>query len=143
MKAVKWLGIPMALLFATVGHAQQNDSDVDVQVEKHVVHEGAASDRDRLREAQRALEAAAREVARLSVGAGGVIEQFKKTGRRAMLGITIEDTDEGSVVTGVSPGGPGRAERYSFRCADYRYQWQGPGRGGFPDPGAYSGYVRR
>jgi S1-C subfamily serine protease len=110
MKTLKWLGIPMALL-ASGAYAQQN---APVVIEEHVVidRQAVAPDqRDRLQEAQRALEAAAREVARLSMGAAGlasheVMEQFQKTGRRAMLGITIEDTEGGSVVTGVSPGGP-------------------------------------
>jgi len=110
MKTLKWLGIPLALL-ATIGYAQQN---APLGVEEHVVvdRQGVAPDhRDRLQQAQRALEAAAREVARLSMGAAGlasneVMEQFHKTGRRAMLGITIEDAEGGSVVTGVSPGGP-------------------------------------
>jgi len=64
-----------------------------------------------LRVARENLEAAAREVARLSAQAsapvvGHVYREFDYTSRRAMLGINIEDSDEGVVVAGVSPGGP-------------------------------------
>ncbi len=65
----------------------------------------------RFRMAQDELEAAAREVARLSAQSnapdiGVVIRDFRLSGRRAMLGINIEDIDEGVLVAGVSPGGP-------------------------------------
>ena len=78
----------------------------------------SAQEREELADAQRELEiareqleAAARQVARLSAQAnapviGGVIQNFRTTGRRAMLGINIEDGDDGVLVAGVSPGGP-------------------------------------
>ena len=64
-----------------------------------------------LREAREALEAAAREVARLSSEVAGpvvgdVMRQFRMTGRRAMLGISISDSTEGVRVDGVTPEGP-------------------------------------
>ncbi len=64
-----------------------------------------------LREAREALEAAAREVARLSSEVAGpvvgdVMRQFRMTGRRAMLGISISDSPEGVRVDGVTPEGP-------------------------------------
>lgn len=64
-----------------------------------------------LREAREALEAAAREVARLSAEVAGsvvgdVVRQFRMTGRRAMLGISISDSPEGVRVDGVTPDGP-------------------------------------
>ncbi len=57
------------------------------------------------------LEAAAREVAQLSARVaahvvGGVIQDFRTTARRAQLGINIEDSGDGVLVAGVSPGGP-------------------------------------
>lgn len=57
------------------------------------------------------LEAAAREVAQLSARVaanvvGGVIQDFRTTARRAQLGINIEDSSDGVLVAGVSPGGP-------------------------------------
>ena len=61
--------------------------------------------------AREQLEAAARQVAQLSARVaanvvGGVIQDFQITGRRAMLGINIEDSGDGVLVAGVSPGGP-------------------------------------
>jgi S1-C subfamily serine protease len=68
--------------------------------------------RDRLAEARRELEQAAREVAELS-GRGTGYAYSYSTGRRgpmrAELGIAIEDSDEGVRVTAVSPGGPAAA----------------------------------
>ena len=77
--------------------AQENAVFADAQRELEVAREQ--------------LEAAAREVARLSTQAnapavGRVIREFNITGRRAMLGINIEDSVDGVVVAGVSPGGP-------------------------------------
>ena len=77
--------------------AQENADFADAQRELEVAREQ--------------LEAAAREVARLSTQAnapavGRVIREFNITGRRAMLGINIEDSVDGVVVAGVSPGGP-------------------------------------
>jgi len=67
--------------------------------------------RSELEAAREQLEAAAREVARLSAEVAGpivgdMVRQFWVPGRRAMLGISIDDSDEGVVVVGVSPGGP-------------------------------------
>jgi S1-C subfamily serine protease len=77
--------------------AQENPDFADAQRELEVAREQ--------------LSAAAREVARLSIQAnapavGRVIREFNITGRRAMLGINIEDSVDGVVVAGVSPGGP-------------------------------------
>lgn len=67
--------------------------------------------RSELQQARQALEAAAREVARLSAQVAGplvgdVARQFRLTGRRAMLGISISDGADGVRVDGVTPGGP-------------------------------------
>jgi len=64
-----------------------------------------------LERAREDLEAAAREVARLSAQVAGpvvgdVLRHFGMMGRRAMLGITIDDAEEGVAVEGVTPGGP-------------------------------------
>ncbi len=82
-----------------VGEASAQDTDVFVDAELE------------LRVARENLEVAARDVARLSAQVsapvvGHVIREFDFTSRRAMLGINIEDSDEGVVVAGVSPGGP-------------------------------------
>ena len=110
MKLLQWLGVAAALLTTPI-YAQQAAPMVKIQQRVVDDEDIAADHRGELREAQRALEAAAREVARLSAGMAGrgmsaVMQQFGATGRRAMLGITIEDADGGSVVSGVSPGGP-------------------------------------
>ena len=110
MNLLQWLGVVTTLL-ATSLYAQQPASVVKVEQRVIVDEEIAADHGHELRDAQRALEAAAREVARLSAGIAGrgvgeVMKQFGVSGRRAMLGITIEDADGGSAVTGVSPGGP-------------------------------------
>ena len=78
-------------------NAQDADELADAQLE--------------LRVAREELEAAAREVARLSAQAnapvvGGVFRDFERSGRRAMLGINIADEENGVLVVGVSPGGP-------------------------------------
>ena len=109
MNVIRWIGVAGALL-AIPGFAQQAAPVVEVQ-QRIIVEEEtevAPDRRSEFREAQRALEAAAREVARLSAGMGisEMVNQFSATGRRAMLGITIEDADGGCVVSGVSPGGP-------------------------------------
>lgn len=83
-------------VFGTVS-AQENAEFADTQRELEI--------------ARGRLEAAAREVAELSARAaapivGGVIREFQRTGRRAMLGINIEDSGDGVLVAGVSPGGP-------------------------------------
>lgn len=63
-------------------------------------------------EAARAeLEAAAREVARLSAEIVGpeveeVIRRIRIGGRRAMLGVSVDEADGGVVVAAVTPGGP-------------------------------------
>lgn len=64
-----------------------------------------------LEEARERLEAAAEEVARLSAEVAapqvsGIVRQFAGSGRRAVLGLMIEDAEDGVRVTGVSPGGP-------------------------------------
>lgn len=64
-----------------------------------------------LQEAREALEAAAREVARLSAQVAGpvvgdMVREFRMSGRRAMLGISISDDPAGVRVDGVTPGGP-------------------------------------
>ena len=63
--------------------------------------------RSELQEARRALEEAAREVARLSAEAAGpVVRGFSFISRRAVLGISISDGEDGVHVDGVTPGGP-------------------------------------
>lgn len=77
--------------------AQGNVEFADVQLELEI--------------ARQELEAAAREVARLSSRANAplvarIIQDFQRTGRRAVLGINIEDSGAGVLVAGVTPGGP-------------------------------------
>ena len=68
---------------------------------------GLEQSRSELWEAKEALEAAAREVARLSAQAiGPFAKEFYMTERRAMLGINISDSEDGVRVDGVTPGGP-------------------------------------
>lgn len=81
----------------------------------------SAEERSELEAARERLAEAAREVARLSaehVGpvVGDVMEQFRMPGRRAMLGISIEDAQDGVRVVGVSPGGP--AEESGIETGD-------------------------
>jgi len=71
--------------------------------------------------ARESLEAAAQEVARLSARAaapvvGGMFRNFQSSGRRAMLGVNIEDNVDGVHVAGVSPGGP--ADRSGVETGD-------------------------
>jgi len=66
---------------------------------------------ERLNEARAQLERAARDVAALSQQiaqpfADDMMRQWRSFGRRAMLGLSPEDTDLGVRVAGVSPGGP-------------------------------------
>ncbi len=91
------LMLTSGLALAGTARAQENPEVTNAQRELELAREQ--------------LEAAAREVAQLSarVGAhivGGVIQDFQTTGRRAMLGINIEDSGDGVLVAGVSPGGP-------------------------------------
>ena len=76
------------------------------------LREAEAHQRDlqkQLEQAQRQLEDAARDVARLS-SQNPVLRDFERrfryAGQRAMLGVSIEDTERGARVAGVSPGGP-------------------------------------
>ncbi len=85
------------LAFAGTASAQENPEFTNAQHELEVAREQ--------------LEAAAREVAQLSARVaanvvGGVIQDFRTTARRAQLGINIEDSGDGVLVAGVSPGGP-------------------------------------
>ena len=64
-----------------------------------------------LESARARLEAAAREVARLSAEIVGpeveeVVRRIRIGGRRAMLGISVEEADRGVLVAGVTPNGP-------------------------------------
>ena len=66
---------------------------------------------DQLKEARREMEEAAREVAQLSQQLSGQYFRgwsggLRNIGRRSMLGINIEDTEQGVRVAGVSPNGP-------------------------------------
>jgi S1-C subfamily serine protease len=62
-----------------------------------------------LEQARQQLEAAARKIAELSAGAVqpavDVVREFGAGGRRAVLGIGIEDNPDGVLVVSVSPGG--------------------------------------
>jgi S1-C subfamily serine protease len=62
-----------------------------------------------MRQAREQLEAAAREVARLAADYSGPVIDFVQDlgpmGRRAVLGIGIEDAEDGVRVVGVTPGG--------------------------------------
>jgi S1-C subfamily serine protease len=70
-----------------------------------------AEARDRLEEARREVEQAAREVAELSGRNAGYAYAFGNMHGpwRAELGVTIEDSDNGVRVMGVTPGGPAAA----------------------------------
>jgi S1-C subfamily serine protease len=64
-----------------------------------------------LETAREQLERAAREVARLSAEIVGpeveeVVRRLRLEGRRAMLGVSIEQAEDGVLVAGVTPGGP-------------------------------------
>lgn len=68
--------------------------------------------RRELAQARQNMEAAAREVARLSSQlvepvVRDVSRRFAFAGRRGMLGVAIEDTELGARVKGVTPNGPG------------------------------------
>lgn len=85
----------------------------------------AVSDLERARrelaEARRKLEDAAREVARLSERSLGpaVLElrrQWAGAGQRALLGIVVMDSEDGALVSAVSPGGP--ADEAGVRTGD-------------------------
>lgn len=69
----------------------------------------AQGSNDELREAREQLEAAARRIAELSAGAVRPVIDFTRElgvmGRRAVLGIGIEDEQDGVRVVGVTPGG--------------------------------------
>jgi S1-C subfamily serine protease len=69
----------------------------------------AQAPNDELREAREQLEAAARRIAELSAGAVQPVIDFTRDlsvmGRRAVLGIGIEDDMDGVRVVGVTPGG--------------------------------------
>jgi len=69
----------------------------------------AQAPNDELREARQQLEAAARRIAELSAGAVQPVIDFTRElgvmGRRAVLGIGIEDDGDGVRVIGVTPGG--------------------------------------
>jgi len=69
----------------------------------------AQAPNDELREAREQLEAAARRIAELSAGAVQPVIDFTRDfgvmGRRAVLGIGIEDEQDGVRVVGVTPGG--------------------------------------
>ncbi len=85
------------LALAVTAGAQENPEFTNAQHELELAREQ--------------LEAAAREVAQLSARVaahvvGGVIQDFRTTARRAQLGINIEDSGDGVLVAGVSPGGP-------------------------------------
>ena len=85
------------LVLAGTASAQENPEFINAQHELELAREQ--------------LEAAARQVAQLSARVaanvvGGVIQDFRTTGRRAQLGINIEDSGDGVLVAGVSPGGP-------------------------------------
>jgi S1-C subfamily serine protease len=68
---------------------------------------GLDQSRSELWEAKEALEAAAREVARLSAQVTGPFAKaFYMAERRAVLGINISDSEDGVRVDGVTPGGP-------------------------------------
>ncbi len=77
------------------------------------------SARAELETAREQLERAAREVARLSAEIVGpeveeVVRRLRLEGRRAMLGVSIEQADDGVLVAGVTPGGPAaEADVYS------------------------------
>lgn len=109
-------GIALLLLgFNASGFAQQSEEELAT------AQRALAEEQDRLRAAQRELEAAAREVARLSTRSvapevGQLVADFTNSGRKAMLGITIEDVGNGAKVSGVSPGGP--AEEAGLKVGD-------------------------
>jgi S1-C subfamily serine protease len=78
----------------------------------------------KLDEAHERLEEASREVAELSAQLGEsvaneVVHQFRLDGRRAMIGINMDDPNgnaDGVLIEGVTPGGP--AEQAGLRAGD-------------------------
>jgi S1-C subfamily serine protease len=101
------LTLLIALAFNGAASAQENDELADAHQELEIARES--------------LEAAAQEVARLSARAaapvvGGMFRDFPSPGRRAMLGVNIEDSIDGVHVAGVSPGGP--ADRSGVETGD-------------------------
>jgi S1-C subfamily serine protease len=90
------------------------------------VHAGSDDDAElerKLDDARERLEAASREVAELSaqLGEGAVdfMRTFNMDGRRAMMGINMDEPNgdkDGVLVAGVTPGGP--AEKSGLRSGD-------------------------
>jgi S1-C subfamily serine protease len=80
----------------------------------------AQAPNDELREAREQLEAAARRIAELSAGAVQPVIDFTRSfgvmERRAVLGIGIEDDENGVSVVGVTPGGG--ADEAGIRTGD-------------------------
>jgi hypothetical protein len=94
--------------------AAQEEREQEQRAREQAQREREAERRSREQELQSAraeLERAAAEVARLSQQFAapyvrGMAKQWQSFGRRAMLGITPEDTELGVRVAGVSPNGP-------------------------------------
>ncbi len=136
MNTRKGLLVALALLVPSIAVADTAPEKADraalaAAEEAEAMAARAAEDermRLKLEDAQKQLEAAAQEVARLSAEMSGtamerVVRYFEKTGRKAMLGITINDQPDkagaaapGVRIYGVSPGGP--ADEAGLRAGD-------------------------
>ena len=88
--------VVVAALMVALGMASQ----VSAQIA------GSQQSRVELRQARQAMQEAAREVARISTQIRGQVGGGMVRGRRAWLGITISDAEDGVRVDGVTPDGP-------------------------------------
>jgi S1-C subfamily serine protease len=90
----------------------QRQQQVELETAQAEVQREQSELRRELAQARQNMEAAAREVARLSSQlvepvVRDVSRRFAVAGRRGMLGVAIEDTERGVRVKGVTPNGPG------------------------------------
>ena len=87
--------------------AQVREQDAEARAQAREEQARAREEAQRrMAEARRELEEAARKVAELSGGPGGYVTSLRMPfGDRAVLGVVVEDGEDGAHVTGVTPGG--------------------------------------